>query len=55
MIEWMRFALIVCIAAADHIAHEILVSVSATWDFVRNRGRWIVQEKLRVLLARLRS
>jgi hypothetical protein len=55
MIEWMRFALIVSIAAADHIAREILVSVNTTWEFVSNRGRWIVQEKVRALLARLRS
>jgi len=52
MIEWMRFGLIVFLTIADHLAHEIVRSFNTTWDFLRFRGRYIVQEKLRVMLSR---
>ena len=54
MTEWIRFVFIVLIAAADHVAHEIVLSFNTTWDFLRHRGRWIVQEKLRLILSRIR-
>ncbi len=54
MIEWMRFGLIVTIAVIDHLVHELIVSFNTTWDFLRHRGRWIVQEKMRAVLARRR-
>lgn len=54
MMEWLRFALIVAVAAMDHIAHEIAVSFNTTWDFLRHRGRYVVQEKLIVMLSRRR-
>jgi hypothetical protein len=52
MIEWMRFAFIVCFAAIEHLVHETVLSVITTSDFVRLRLRWIVQEKLRTVWAR---
>ena len=55
MIEWARFALIVFLTVADHLVHEIVLSFNTTWDFLRYRGRYIVQEKLRVMLSRLRG
>ena len=49
MIEWLRFTLIVCVAALDHLWHEMALSFNTTSDFVRGRLRWIVIEKLRVM------
>jgi len=52
--DWLRFFLIVLIAAADHVMYEIRLSFNTTKDFVRYRLRWIVVEKLRKMLARPR-
>jgi hypothetical protein len=52
MIEWLRFVLIVCLTALDHLAHEIVLSFNTTWDFLRHRGRWILQEKMRAMFSR---
>jgi hypothetical protein len=49
MIEWMRFALIVCIAVIDHVVYEVVLSFNTTRDFVWYRLRWIASEKLRTL------
>ena len=49
MIELIRFALIVCLAALDHIAHEIVLCFNTTSDFVKYRLRWIVWDKIRVM------
>lgn len=49
MIEFLRFAIIIVIAALEHIAHETILSFNTTRDFVRYRVRWIVRDKLRTL------
>ncbi len=49
MIEWLRFAFIIVIAALEHIAHETVVSFNTTRDFVRYRVRWILRDKLKTL------
>jgi hypothetical protein len=54
VIEWFRFALIVAIAAADHVIYETVLSFNTTRDFVRYRLRWIVRDKLRAVWARAR-
>jgi hypothetical protein len=52
MIEWMRFAIIVCIAATAHVLYELVLSFNTTRDFVGYRLRWIVREKLRAVWRR---
>jgi len=47
MIEWLRFALIIVIAALEHIAQETVLSFNTTRDFVRYRVRWILRDKLK--------
>ena len=47
MIEWMRFAIIVYIAATAHVLYELALSFKTTRDFVWYRLRWIAREKLR--------
>ena len=54
MIEWMRFAIIVCIAATAHLLYELARSFSATRDFIWYRLRWIAREKLRAAWRRRR-
>ena len=49
MIEWLRFALIIVIAALEHIAYETVLSFNTTRDFVRYRVRWILRDKLKTL------
>ena len=49
MIEWLRFALIIVIAALEHIAQETVLSFNTTRDFVRYRVRWILRDKLKTL------
>jgi hypothetical protein len=52
MIEWMRFAIIVLIAATAHVLYELVLSFNTTRDFVWYRLRWIVRDKLRATLRR---
>jgi hypothetical protein len=49
MIEWLRFAFIIVIAALEHIAYETVLSFNTTRDFVRYRVRWILRDKLKTL------
>jgi len=49
MIEWLRFAGIIVIAALEHITYETIVSFNTTRDFVRYRVRWILRDKLKTI------
>jgi hypothetical protein len=49
MIEWLRFAFIILIAALEYIAYETVLSFNTTRDFVRYRVRWILRDKLKTL------
>ena len=52
MIEWLRFVIIVCIAATAHVLYELVLSFNTTRDFVWYRLRWIVRDKFRATLRR---
>jgi hypothetical protein len=52
MIEWMRFAIIVGIAATAHVLYELVLSFNTTRDFVWYRLRWVAREKLRAVWRR---
>lgn len=49
MSEWVRFGIIICVAAAEYAAEETIRSFNTTWDFLRYRVRWIVRDKLRAM------
>ena len=52
MIEWMRFALIVSVAAVDNVVSETVLSFGITRDLIRDRLRWqTFRRKLRRLLV----
>lgn len=55
MIEWMRFAFIVCLAAIEHLVHEMVLSFNTTRDFVWYRLRWIVRDAFRERLRKVRA
>lgn len=55
MTDWLRFtfiAFIVCVLAVEDVLRELVMSFTATRDFVMYRIRYIVQEKVRSLWRR---
>jgi hypothetical protein len=49
MTGWVIFAFIVFVIALDDVLRELWLSFTATRDFVLERLRWIVVEKLQSL------
>ena len=49
MRNWIRFALIVLVVVVDDVLRELIMSFTASRDFVRRRVSWTLQDKIRSL------
>jgi hypothetical protein len=52
--DWVIFLFIVFVIAVDDILRELLLSFTATGEFIRHRVRWTLIERLRSRWRRAR-
>lgn len=50
MIDWLRFVFILSVTVIDDAIRAIVLSFNTTRDLIRYRLKWIVRDKVRVML-----